>query len=129
MAQPFDCLCGKPTCRGRISGARDMTKDQLQGIWLNGHIIDLLRDQERGVQNGQAGDTTAQALQSALGHAQKVVEAARLALQTYTGGSSRTNGSTKTVANGRPAKLVGAERRGLTSRELSGEMGGDTVRV
>ncbi|CAM1509170.1 Fc.00g029090.m01.CDS01 [Cosmosporella sp. VM-42] len=129
MAQPFDCLCGKPTCRGRISGARDMTKEQLQGIWLNGHIIELLKEQERGLRNGTSIDPTAQALQNAFVHAQKVVEAARLALQTYTGGPSRTSSAVGTIANGRPAKVVGAERRGRTSRELSGEMGGDTIRV
>lgn len=129
MAQPFDCLCGKPTCRGRISGARDMTKEQLQGIWLNGHIIELRREQERGPPNGVAGDPTAQALRNAVTHAEKVVESARLALQTYKGGSGHSNGTYRTAANGVPAKTLGKDRCGPTSRELSGEMGGDTIRV
>lgn len=129
MAQPFDCLCGKPTCRGRIAGARDMTKEQLQGIWLNGHIIELRQEQERGLLNGNARDPTAQALSNAVAHAEKVVEAARLALQTYKGSSGHSNGTYRSVANGVPTKTVGSERRGPTSRELSGEMGGDTIRV
>ncbi|KAK4212194.1 histone-lysine N-methyltransferase ash1 [Rhypophila decipiens] len=139
MAQPFDCLCGKPTCRGRISGAKDMTDAQLEGVWLNGHIRDLLleRKQQTAVgvktngevvsENGTApvnghhaeqehqADQTTKALEDAVLQAEKVVEAARHALFSYI----RQTGGTK---NG-PA---GAQRRGPTSRELSGEMGGDT---
>lgn len=127
MAQPFDCLCGTPSCRGRISGARDMTDEQLKGVWLNGHIIELREDQRRGLDPSR--DATAKALQQAVAHAEKVVESARLALQTYKGGPDRKNGTLPAVSNGVPAKLVGAGRRGPTSRELSGEMGGDTIRV
>ncbi|KAK3396989.1 hypothetical protein B0T20DRAFT_246626 [Sordaria brevicollis] len=159
MAQPFQCLCGKPTCRGLISGARDMTDAQLSGIWLNAHIRELLEEQ-RGSSpglsiptsntastngtttaatttanasttassvNGDAYttseykegelDQTAQSLRDALTHAEKVVEAARNALMSYVG-----------AVNAKGAKTPeGAQRRGPTSRELSGEMGGDTV--
>ncbi|KAM7209453.1 hypothetical protein V8F20_000191 [Naviculisporaceae sp. PSN 640] len=152
MAQPFDCLCGKPTCRGRISGAKDMTDAQLEGVWLNGHIRDLLAERkaqqtvgvttngngttkaEKVSENGTSlnghhaeeeeqkpaveTDQTAKALEEAVRQAEKVVEAARHALFSYirqTGGAA----ATKDV----PA---GAQRRGPTSRELSGEMGGDT---
>jgi hypothetical protein len=137
MAQPFDCLCGTPTCRGRIAGARDMTLAQLDGLWLNGHIRALLEERENGQKkkqtngtngingtNGANGhahpktDETAVALRDALAHAEKAVAAARRALVAY---------DPYFDAHGAPA---GAQRRGPTSRELSGEMGGDTtVRV
>lgn len=135
MAQPFDCNCGTPSCRGRISGAKDMKAAELQGTWLNGHIRAMLegreatlsgngtcanRQQQPGdgslakgtsrAAHAHADDPTAQALRDALLHAEKVVEAARLALVSYRG-------------------TGGARRHGPTSRELSGEMAGDTVRV
>lgn len=151
MAQPFDCLCGKPTCRGRISGAKDMTRAQLEGVWLNGHIHQLLREQELGTretepENGSstrsdapssstataAEDATAQALRDALKHAEKVVEAARVALTSYLESSAtvkrnigQENASGFGVAHTNLA--AGLTRRGVTSRELSGEMGGDTI--
>ncbi|KAL3960364.1 hypothetical protein ACCO45_005481 [Purpureocillium lilacinum] len=102
MAQPFDCLCGTPTCRGTISGARDMSAKQLEGIWLNGHIRELLDEQQQQqngrehqsvVVGGDASDPTARALRDALTQAEKVVEAARLALRTYVeAGGAATNG-------------------------------------
>ncbi|KAI0130828.1 hypothetical protein F4814DRAFT_144031 [Daldinia grandis] len=166
MAQPFDCLCGKPTCRGRISGARDMAKAQLEGVWLNGHILQLLEEQDlRNAGTGKETDTendtstlagrdpstgvgppedlTAQALRDALKHAEKVVEAARSALQSYLGPRAlstynrevhgergSTDASGLAGLGGANAALVsGLTRRGITSRELSGEMGGDTIAV
>lgn len=193
MAQPFDCLCGKPTCRGRISGAEDMAPEQLDGLWLNGHIRELLEEREAteqkqeqeqeqeqeqngpaavtsngnaaaaaqtgapgngaAVSNAQTGrdgnhhvaagetvDPTVQALRDTLAHAEKVAEAARLALVSYVGAmqgagfdkaSRNANGpfdaatatATATAAAG---ASMGLQRRGPTSRELSGEMGGDT---
>ncbi len=132
MAQPFDCLCGTPTCRGRIAGARDMTTTQLDGLWLNGHIRELLEEREspkkqklnghHHKQNGHnnnnttaVADQTARALREALAHAEKVVEAARLALVSYVEAPPLSNQAS-----------AGAQRRGPTSRELAGEMGGDT---
>ncbi|KAK8134658.1 hypothetical protein PG984_006670 [Apiospora sp. TS-2023a] len=161
MAQPFDCLCGKSTCRGRIGGARDMTPKQLEGLWINGHIRELLEEKAAGdaklpqngtskslsAKNGQS-DATATALEEALSHANKVVEAARNALQSYiettTPGQKRiyTAGGNGNLLNGNaleptPAGVNGGNaqatiapalpRRGPTSRELSGEMGGDTI--
>ncbi|KAL2392856.1 hypothetical protein ABEF93_002005 [Exophiala dermatitidis] len=41
MDQPFECKCGTKSCKGWISGARDMTPDQLRGYFLNAHIEDL----------------------------------------------------------------------------------------
>lgn len=125
MAQPFDCLCGTATCRGRIAGAQDMKPEQLEGLWINGHIRELLEEQQQKKQTVQKGngngstqakpsaaateDPTTRALQEALAHAEKVVESARAALGLYV------------------QQTTGHARRGPTSRELSGEMGGDTI--
>ncbi|KAK1761426.1 hypothetical protein QBC47DRAFT_290108 [Echria macrotheca] len=122
MAQPFDCLCGEKTCRGRISGAADMSDDQLRGMLLNKHIYELLDERK--------------ALEAA---------ASRQASENgAAGGTEEENGLTKKVngkgsANGShhgaekfpaqeasPGAVDGSLRRGPTSRELSGEMGGDT---
>ncbi|KAH7143098.1 hypothetical protein DER46DRAFT_106207 [Fusarium sp. MPI-SDFR-AT-0072] len=127
MAQPFDCLCGTPSCRGRISGARDMTQAQLDGIWLNGHIIQL-----RAEQLARSEDPTANALRDAVVHAEKVLESARLALRSYTSNAHAQNGNgtfPSKYTNGTLGKAAVLEHRGPTSRELSGEMGGDTVRA
>lgn len=93
MAQPFACNCGTPTCRGTISGARDMPPKGLEGLWLSAHIRQLLeeRDNSAGKTNGTAAEK---------------VSAGKLA--TVNGASAR---------------------EAVTSRELSGEMGGDTADV
>jgi len=153
MAQPFDCLCGKPSCRGRISGAKTMTRAQLEGVWLNPHIRSLLdvedMEGEAHPENGGfagADDPTAQALRDALAQAEKVVDAARFALLSYVDGAHRgvrapnsaaallpdrfPDDSTFSPRSGvGPAREAsnGSVRRGPTSRELSGEMGGDTI--
>lgn len=158
MAQSFDCLCGTPTCRGRIGGARDMTLTQLDGLWLNGHIRELLEEREKGtpkkngsasaaaVANGngvaatkasekgvdgsietltESANQTVQALRDALMRAEKVVEALQLTGFGNANGSANGNGfdAVKATATKAPS---GCQRRGPTSRELSGEMGGDT---
>ncbi|EXJ68839.1 uncharacterized protein A1O5_07771 [Cladophialophora psammophila CBS 110553] len=41
MDQPFQCHCGTRSCKGRISGAKDLTSEQLRGYFLNAHIEDL----------------------------------------------------------------------------------------
>ena len=111
MAQGFDCLCGTPACRGHIGGAKDMTDAQLEGVWLNGHIRELKEEQKTKAVSSRnstaVSDPTADALSNALQQAEKVVVAARAALLSY----------------------AGSQRHGPTSRELSGEMGGDTVRA
>ncbi|KAI5862394.1 hypothetical protein GGS23DRAFT_98465 [Durotheca rogersii] len=193
MAQPFDCLCNKPSCRGRIAGARDMTPAQLNGVWLNGHIHELLeeRDGRRKAlgdkpgsingtgppvvdhSDGTADDGVARVLRDVLTNAEKALEAMKSALRTYPNPAAREGTSaaseaagasapdealvralqnimadaekaretTKSVlslyldhatragaaADGAGATFVaGLARRGVTSRELSGEMGGDT---
>jgi hypothetical protein len=141
MSQAFDCLCGTPSCRGRISGAKDMTDAQLEGLWINGHIRELREEQKTkgSSANGAAvSDPTAEALKDALELAEKVVIAAHAALSSYaqTVGSGHGPGYT----NVSPAQFGvdglsktgstnGSQRRGPTSRELSGEMGGDTIRA
>ncbi|QUC16473.1 uncharacterized protein UV8b_00714 [Ustilaginoidea virens] len=136
MAQPFTCLCGHASCRGTISGAKDMPPQQLQGVWLNEHIRELLDDEQRGAHSSPAAaDPTAQALAAALLQAEKVVEVTRLALRTYASTLSPRH-SPGLLPNGKAngfaasndlAAAEGLNRRGPTSRELSGEMGGDTV--
>ena len=85
MAQAFDCFCGSANCRGRIDGAGNMTLKQLEGLWLNGYIREMLAEREQANQERAA---------------------------------AKTNG-----------KGAVAGPRGVTSRELSGEMGGDTTAV
>ncbi|KAG6037174.1 hypothetical protein E4U41_005283 [Claviceps citrina] len=150
MAQPFTCLCNHPSCRGTISGAKDMTPSQLNGTWLNPHIRHLLEQQQQQQQQ-QAGtgaaalqDATSKALQHALHQAEKALEAARLAARTYAssrpdvaraipGPGSRTNGSVAKAdtasasASASAVAELGLNRRGVSSRELGGEMGGDTA--
>ncbi len=134
MAQPFQCLCGTPTCRGTIDGAKKMTAAQLDGLWLAKHIRELRADQASGSPSPSASssDPTTDALQNALEQAEKVVEAARAALLSYTttsngGRGGGSNGSSTFLSNSADHKGNGIGRRGLTSRELSGEMGGDTA--
>lgn len=130
MAQAFDCFCGTPSCRGRIAGARDMSRSQLEGLWLNGHIRELLDERDAG--RSRNDDPTAQALRDALKAAERVVEAARSALRTYTesssAGGSSENAAQKTLAvkdivDGSKAN---SGRNGASARELGGELGGDT---
>lgn len=85
MAQAFECNCATPSCRGTISGAKDMSPKSLEGVWLSAHIRQLLEERDSA------------------------------------------NASVP-VAPGKSAKVNGvAPKEGVTSRELSGEMGGDTT--
>jgi len=186
MAQPFDCLCGKETCRGRISGARDMTSKQLGNAHLNVHIRQLLAEKyaagtdvtvpdSNGVAqkngylalngekasgndavagwedkddavylNQEVVEQIVRELQEATQRAEKASAAAcrvLKALQRHgaaelntgkqTNGSSPANGCGADfahlgVADALNGLVAGGLRRGPTSRELSGEMGGDT---
>jgi hypothetical protein len=105
-----------------------MTEAQLDGVWLNGHIIQSLAEQRKA---RRSSDPTTAALQDAVTHAEKVLEAARYALRSYTGkveanGNGVQNGK---LANGGLFKSPAALHRDVSSRELGGEMGGDTIRV
>jgi hypothetical protein len=123
MAQSFDCLCNTPTCRGRIAGARDMTPRQLEGLWLNGHIRALLeeRDGAGGPNKTKVNGT----------HGTNGTYGTNGVNGTHgTNGTNGVNGTTggayDAAGAGVSGVFAGAQRRGPTSRELSGEMGGDT---
>ncbi|CAE7211097.1 hypothetical protein P3342_012149 [Pyrenophora teres f. teres] len=49
MAQPFDCLCKKKECVGRVAGARDMDESVLGRYWLNAHVEELLEERRKGM--------------------------------------------------------------------------------
>ncbi len=120
-----------------------MSKKSLEGIWLNKHIRELLEERdnelavaaevenedgtvnERNTEDGtgiepSVEDLTLSALVKNLLLARKTVDAAQKALETY-----------QNVHYGNDVGFVyglkGAVREnGVGSRELSGEMGGDT---
>ncbi|KAL2195773.1 hypothetical protein P885DRAFT_39433 [Corynascus similis CBS 632.67] len=121
MAQPFDCLCGTPTCRGRIAGARDMAPAQLEGLWLNRHIRDLLEERDAGgslkAKQHQVTGNGAVALPPNGAHGTNSTNGTNR-------GANGVGSVAKTDSTHAPA---GAQRRGPTSRELGGEMGGDTT--
>jgi len=228
MAQEFECFCGADTCRGIISGAKDMKAADLEGLWLNAHIRGLLEERDgiakkneggesgvkgqanggskvvgrfgntepsfrkavdvevdpeqfkkgfnlkmdlnirpsmpigdsaqgvKGAQNGGSAalaqaqvngkskhkgpDAIEAALVASLKQAEKVVEAAKFALSSYVSqhgkgapnGGARENGVGSRELSGEMGGdteengAEGEKRRGVTSREMSGEMGGDT---
>lgn len=55
LAQPFECWCGAGggVCCGRIAGAGEMEKGDLERYWLNGYIEELLREKKE--QEGRKG--------------------------------------------------------------------------
>lgn len=113
MAQPFDCFCGKPTCKRVISGAKDMPSERLQGLWLNDHIHELLEEQASS-QQYQLGSVPGN---------DGSVRSTQLPGAVLNGQAEKLNG-TDAKAN---TQGLGLLRRGVTSREMSGEMGGDTT--
>ncbi|KAG6087529.1 hypothetical protein E4U15_007761 [Claviceps sp. LM218 group G6] len=107
MAQPFTCLCNRPSCRGTISGAKDMKPSQLEGLWLSPHIRLLLENAQQG--EASISSTASKYLDEALKQ-------------------ERDNGR-RSIGVGGEVNGSGAGERGPTSRELSGKMGGDTIFV
>lgn len=166
MAQAFDCICSTAHCRGKISGARDMTPQQLEGVWLNGFIREMLleRDQNAGMTNvavssGKGSEKTALGSKNAEDvNGEKrgglpdtptdsveqtlvaLLEQARIAVQLAEEGLSSYRNKPVPITNGMhggnendgigaapvSGTTIGNGRAGPTSRELSGEMGGDT---
>jgi hypothetical protein len=157
MAQGFSCFCGAEACRGYISGAKNMSAEQLEGFWLNAHIRALLEERdvgaaqlaksgtmitrvgavlgndteangtikeiEKDIESSKLKDGTEEALKSSLEQARKMVDAAQKALDTYKSIHGRSS-----VDDLGSTGAKGANRQnGVGSRELSGEMGGDTV--
>jgi hypothetical protein len=155
MDQPFTCFCSTPSCRGFISGAKEMSPAQLEGMWLNAHIRSLLESHSSpsstpspssntpiSTSIPSSTDATEQALRENLLLARKMVTAAQKALDTYkslhgkedAGAIDGNDGEVR--ENGVGSRELSGEmggdttetkaRRGVTSREMSGEMGGDT---
>ena len=108
MAQTFRCTCGSPACKGLIGGAKDMTPTQLAGVWLNGYIREMLEERDATRANGAA------MLNGTYGR---------------NGYGAKMNGAAvvSSAGGGNADAEVRAGRSGPTSRELSGEMGGDTT--
>lgn len=132
MAQGFSCFCGAPTCRGVILGAKNMSARALEGMWLNPHIRHLLEERD-GVANG-GRDEVADALRASVEQAKKMLDVAKKAMDKYApvnGGADvkKEVGKMRSGLGSREmsGEMGGDTRRGVTSRELSGEMGGDTA--
>ncbi|KAL3421863.1 hypothetical protein PVAG01_06018 [Phlyctema vagabunda] len=131
MAQGFHCFCGTARCRGYIAGAGSMAAAQLEGYWLNAHIRGLLEEKAAketkegnaqpaaAPQQQQQHDPVRLALVDSLDRARDTVDAAQKALDVYV----RVHEATTTTTTGDSAK----GRNGVGSREMSGEMGGDTT--
>ncbi|TGO07149.1 hypothetical protein BTUL_0319g00100 [Botrytis tulipae] len=104
MSQPFPCNCATPSCVGEISGAGQMSAKALEGKWLSAHIRRALEEKRDG--NG-------------IGNVMKNGE------KSVNGKSNGVNGKKSNGEVNREGEING--RRGVTSREMSGEMGGDTL--
>ncbi|KAH0544596.1 hypothetical protein FGG08_001245 [Glutinoglossum americanum] len=118
MAQSFQCECGAGDgiCKGWISGASQMGRQAMEGYWLNEHIEALLLEKEALAENG---------------HEQVVISNAEV--HTLNGKLSE-HGDENGLADRVEKALVedgetlnGKTYSGPTSRELGGEMGGDTI--
>ncbi|KAI9780529.1 MAG: hypothetical protein M1839_006647 [Geoglossum umbratile] len=116
MAQPFQCDCsaGEGNCKGWIAGAGRMTKQALEGYWLNEHIEILLAEKE-AMAMAENGSHHAQGLSNGKGE------------HTLNGSRSVENGPVEHDAlngtsNGNP-------HNGLTisSPELTGKLSEDTI--
>ena len=55
MTQAFECQCKKKTCKGKISGAKHMPKERLEGLFINKHIEELLAGENANGTNGTSG--------------------------------------------------------------------------
>lgn len=54
MSQGFQCTCEEKECLGHIQGAKHLTNEQVEGLWLNKHIRELhLERNVNGQINGQ----------------------------------------------------------------------------
>jgi hypothetical protein len=129
MAQGFDCFCGAETCRGWIGGAKSMKKKDLEGMWLSIHIRKLLQERD-AVETGswiatgkEENDPMYEILKKALEQAKAVVQASQKALDTYQSLHGRDGYAIGVGKDGMKGRV---RENGVGSRELSGEMGGDT---
>jgi len=135
MAQPFQCECsaGEGNCKGWIAGAGQMAREALEGYWLNEHIEMLLAEQE-AMATAQNGHHHAQASSNGTGgHILNGFQKPENGLVEH---DDASNGTSSLSSNGGPLHLSTlAEstiatvntKTGASSRELGGEMGGDTA--
>ncbi|KAI9772680.1 MAG: hypothetical protein M1840_000275 [Geoglossum simile] len=134
MAQPFQCECsaGEGNCKGRIAGAGRMAREALEGYWLNEHIEILLAEQE-AIASEKNGHHYAQGTSNGKGeHTLNGSQRVKNGPVEY----DVSNGSSFffSSSNGRAPRPTLAEatidtvntKTGASSRELGGEMGGDT---
>jgi hypothetical protein len=121
LSQPFRCNCGTPSCLGTITGAGDAAPEIIaqlkdrelgeqgfgKGAFFSAHILEMLEEREReyGAHNGN-GKMNGHANGHPNGH---------------------LNGEIERAGAGEDVGAKTAARRGVTSREMSGEMGGDTL--
>ncbi|KAL9045124.1 MAG: hypothetical protein Q9214_001793 [Letrouitia sp. 1 TL-2023] len=47
MVQPFECFCNEEVCLGRIVGSEQLERAKMRGYWLNPHIEERLRKENR----------------------------------------------------------------------------------
>ena len=153
MAQGFDCFCGADKCRGRIEGAGRMTAAQLEGMWLNGFIREMLEERKvrqmkkldggRGWGRGVHGAAAGKSEDYKYGGGESNGNGDGNGHGEYMNGHGIGNGNKTGESNGRAVDgkewngcagesngelaINGDSRMGPTSRELSGEMGGDTT--
>lgn len=107
-----------------------MTPKQLAGVWLNGYIREMLEERD-GKAGAEASGATNGAVNGVM-NGNGVVDANGGAKvngsHSMNSHGGKMNGSAISSANGgNDDAEVRAGRSGPTSRELSGEMGGDTT--
>ncbi|CAL3973576.1 unnamed protein product [Diplocarpon coronariae] len=125
MAQGFDCLCGARACRGYISGAKEMPREQLDGMWLNAHIRSLLArnspDAARAPSQQPLRSAHSSGGGTGTGNGQATATATATEMEMEMGMEMEMESGGDGVAGGGEGAEHGLQR-GFTSRE----MGGDT---
>lgn len=123
MSQAFLCHCGADSCVGWIKGAGQMDPRDLEGKWLSGHVRRGLEEERNGNGNrngngaSKNSDNDKRAVEN--GYEGKVNGEVQKEMEEK-GHISKMDG------NGNADGEING-RRGVTSREMSGEMGGDTL--
>lgn len=122
MAQGFDCFCGSEKCLGYISGAKNLSRNDLKGHWLSGHIRELLAEEREIEMNGNEVNGVNGKKEN--GNGVEVANGWRgMQKERYLNWNGYTNGNGEVKINGKGA----VRENGVGSRELGGEMGGDTL--
>ncbi|KAI9643067.1 hypothetical protein NHQ30_008802 [Ciborinia camelliae] len=150
MSQPFPCACATPSCVGEISGAGQMNPRDLEGKWLSAHVRRGLEERERkerrenGVGNGNGNrNGKMNVVKNEEGGEERQREREGNGNLETINRNGNGNGNANANANqGNPnvqreipreipretqTEIQIHGRRGVTSREMSGEMGGDTL--